>query len=157
MNEHVIRPAIGYGNLVLGVDRAVVRARFGDPNSVKVDDWGDGVVQERWCYRSHQIELDFDSDDEGRLSGINVFSPLAHIGGRELIGMQEPVFLDGFRRAGIDDIILEDDMEGTDCRQYSSERWNLSCWVTMGELESITVWPLYDETGDIPQWPSSGG
>jgi len=153
MDDLTIYPTIGYGTFRLGITREEARERHGEPDHVECETYTDGSSRERWTYFEPQCELDFDSDDEWLLGGFTIENERETIVGTQPVGMQEPVFLAALERGGLRDVVLEDEFEYVDSRSYESERWNLYFWVHCGSLEAITVWPLYDATGEIPQWP----
>jgi hypothetical protein len=56
-------------------------------------------------------------------------------------------------KAGIDDLIQADDVEDG-CLCYTSDAHGLMLWAVDGVVASVTLFPRYDETGDVPCWPA---
>lgn len=152
-----IQPGVGVGPLVLGMTQAEVREVLGEPEKTETDNDSDDKTRTiSWEYRDGDLEADFCSDDDDRLGTITIADPLATLMGAALIGLEEDEFLETASKAGIGPIELDEEFEEIDARDFVWEDKNISFWVSDGVLENMTVMPMYDESGEKPQWPSRG-
>lgn len=153
-----IHPGHGAGPFVVGTSRDALVAAVGPPDAVEVGSIA-GQGYETWSYEELGVEVRFEDTDVDRASWIVVTDPRAELAGLRPIGMPEDELVAALRAHGIGPIVRADDF-GAGLRDYEWPAANLSFWVTGGHVESVTVMPFYDETGDVPLWPSdarSGG
>ena len=149
-----ILPGIGYRGLVLGMTRDEVRGLLGEPTKEDTEQHDDKSKTVSWSFPDGSLEIDFCSDDDYKLGAITVADPDATVQGALLIGLTEKEFLAAAKKAGVGPIELEDEFKDIDARDFAWDDGNLTFWVSDGVLENVTVMPLYDKTGEIPQWPS---
>ena len=156
--EQSIRPGVGLGCLLLGTSRRDVRALLGEPINKREAREIDGVITHTWDYEWLGIQLIFQSDDSYRLGSIKTSYEWATLGNSRIVGLSESELL-GHDFEGLGPPVLEDDLEEAG-RVYGWYDLNLSCWVDADEdrecsvVTSVTIMPLYDRTGNVPQWPS---
>lgn len=149
--EHDIKPGGGLGPLTLGMREGSVRSLLGDPPDIRETDYGDGQMDRDWTYESLNLSLTFSEDDEFRLGAICTSFEWATLRGTRIVALTEQELLQG-EFGGLGPPVLEDDLEESG-KVYSWGTVNLSCWVVDGAVVSVSIMPLYDDTGDIPQWP----
>jgi hypothetical protein len=137
-SRYRIHPGYGVGAYVLGATREQVLALQEDP--VDVDREFD------------EAEVRFDADDDGRASWITVSHPDAEIAGIRPIGLPLATLQDKLRSAGLGPLILADEF-GDGMSDHEWPGGSLSFWISHGIVESVTVMPFYDPTGEIPLWP----
>lgn len=146
-----LHPGHGAGHFVLGSSPLALRSAAGDPETVEPGTHADDGL-ESWTYHGDAIEVRFDPEDGERVGWIVVRDPRATLAGLKLIGREEQTALDTLQRAGIGPIVLADDFGGG-MRDYEWAAGSLSIWVSDGVVESITLMPFFDETGNVPLWP----
>ena len=152
-----IRPFVGVDDIILGMDKASVLDALGEPDDRSLRTYEeDGSSNEEWEYERLGLELTFSSVDDWRLGTISVTSPDAELGEHQLIGLDEGDFLEKLRQTGIGPIELEDDFTELGSKDYVCDGQALSFWVHEGKLTAITIYPKYDESGNVPLWPEHG-
>jgi len=138
---------------LLGLPEHEVRSRIGEPTIVNEEDFGDGDITRTWEYEKLGLFLTFSEDDEFRLGIITTENESATLNGLRIIGISEQQLLDAqFGDLGSPE--LEDDFEENG-KDYVWDAASLSCWVSDGIVNSVSIIPLYDETGQIPKWPNA--
>lgn len=143
----LIKPLIGIDNIMLGSSKELVFDLLGQPASTKSDEWPDGTISESWLYPDTGLTLNFDSDDNYRLSTINLTSKEAELEGLKLIGLNISAVIKKYPS-----IILDEDLAG-DVKDYVYPEKEISFWVVNDIIENITLFPEYDKSNDLPIWP----
>lgn len=138
-----INPKIGIDDIKLGMNQNQVKSILGQPSSIEKE-----KHEESWLY-DHGIELMFQKVDLYLLGSITVTDPAAELDSKSIIGLGEQELLERFPY-----LALEDDFEENG-KDYTSSEKELSVWVSEGIVSNVTVFPNYDETGEIPLWPSN--
>jgi hypothetical protein len=156
MEDWEIRPGIGVGPLVLGVEMDDVIAEIGEPETAQTEVDPDGSTDDVWIYETSGLILTFSDDYDWRLGAITVEDPSISFNGHRWIGLSEDEFLALWRNEGLGDIALDDDFEESEMRAYASDDLSLCFWFVDGKLHSMTVMPFYDPSGEIPEWPEEG-
>jgi len=151
--EHDIHPGVGIGPLRLGMDRDTVRALLGDPAREDTRDYGEGDIIHDWEYEALRLSLSFASDHEDRLSCITTEADDATLSGEGIVGLTETQLLET-HFGDLGPPVLDDDFEEFG-KDFLWDDENLSCWLSDGYVDSVSVMPLYDPSGDIPQWPTA--
>ena len=152
-NDTEIHPGRGVGPLVLGMSRDEVREALGAPETEEEHTHEDDTQMVSWEFREGRLETDFSSDDDYRLGSITTADHESQIEGVALIGMRESEFLASAKDAGVGPLKLDAEFADLKARDYIWDKMNMSFWVREGVLESITVMPRYDRSGNVPQWP----
>ena len=150
--EHDIRPGVGFGPIMLGSREHDVSVILGDPPEVRDVDYGDGVNTRVWEFEMLGLSLSFSQDDDYRLGTITTSFEWATLGASRVVGLSETELLDG-DFDGLGPPTLDDDFQESG-KNYAWDAVGLSCWVSDGKVESVSIMPLYDDTGNIPQWPN---
>ena len=148
-----IRPMVGVNDVLLGSDRLTLCEALAEPDRIDSCQYDDGTTEETWCYDELGVEFVFQSDDDYLLGRIRIRSPQATLNGCRLIGLSEQEFLAQAKAAGLT-IVLDDDLDALQCRDYVCDDLNLSFWVCEGRLENICLMPQYDEQDENVIWPS---
>jgi len=143
----IIRPLIGIDNVRLGSSKQSIFDILGQPGSTKSDEWPDGTISESWLYPNLSLTLNFDSDDNYRLSTINLTSNEAEFEGLKLVGLNINTLIEKHPS-----IILDEDL-GNNVKDYMLPEKELSFWVVNDIIENITLFPEYDKSNDLPIWP----
>ena len=146
-----IKPKIGVDSIKLGMTRVQVEATWGKPDFIydfiPLED-RPNEIWEVWEY-SDGTELNFDSDENFLLGSINLYSPDALFENIRLIGLSERELKLKFPKIQLDD---DFELSGKD---YLLSDQEVSFWVVDGKIDNITISPEYDESGNIPIWPTS--
>lgn len=148
-----LKPHQGVDDIKFGSSMGIVARSLGAPGNKNRREFKDESCDEVWEYPRLGLSLTFSSDDDWLLGTITVESEEADLEGCRLIGLEEQVFLLTARQAGIAPIELDDDFEELGSRDYVCRKLDISFWVSEGILTSITLFPKYDESGEIPIWP----
>ncbi len=155
MNEIIIRPFIGVGDAILGSSEARILEVLGEPTSIEDEYYGQEEIAENlskiYKYDDLEIDLTFSAADEFKLGTITVYSTAASIYGIKLIGLHENDFLKKALELGHGKPVLDDDW--TEYRDYVIDSLELSFWVLEDIVDNVSIFPQYDETGNIPLWP----
>lgn len=146
------KPFIGISPLILGMSRENVRSLVGSPDTIESTELSVGEPEETWFYRSTQLSVSFRGGDDWRLSSITTESPCTSINGVALVGNDVNLLVETLARAGISDLKMTDDFNEFG-RCWQSEGSGLMLWAIEGRVNRATLFPEYDVTGDIPQWP----
>ena len=147
-----IIPQGGINGLSLGIEKPVALNILGEPDDRTYATHEDSSSEEKWEYSDIGVELTFYSEDNWLLGSIAVESEDAELIGQHFIGMDENEFLEKTREVGIE-VELEDDFKELGLKDYFSDELDLSFWIHDGKVSSITIFPKYDKSGEIPLWP----
>jgi len=154
IQQIIIKPLIGIEGLPLGIEMSDVIDILGEPDERSTREYeADGSIDKIWEYCDIGLTLTFSSDDDWKLGNITVESPNAELKGCRLIGLDEDEFLQEFQQAKLGSIKLDDDFTELGSRDYVCNELELSFWIQDGKLDSITIFPQWDESGNIPLWP----
>jgi len=145
----IIKPLIGIDNVTLGSPKQTIFDILGQPDSTNSDEWPDGTISESWLYPKLSLTLNFDSDDNYRLSTINSTSNDAELEGLRLIGLNINTLINSHPS-----ITLDEDL-GNNVKDYVYPEKEISFWVVNDIIENITLFPEYDKSNDLPIWPVS--
>ena len=136
-------PKVGLDNILLGMNRSQARSVLGEPMSIEHD-----PDEEHWHYEQG-IELTFQKDYLYLLGSITISSASAELDSMQIVGLSEEGLLRRFPFFSIDD-----DFEELGSKDYLSSEKELSVWLSDGVVSNITIFPEYEETGEIPIWPN---
>ncbi len=148
-----IKPYIGIGNICLGSTRRDILRICGKPDRHSVINFSNGSCDKDWEYFNFGLTLCFSSTDGWVLGTINVESEKAALFGHNFIGLREAEFLEKIKQSDIPPIVLEDDFVELGSRDYMCDELGLSFWIQDGIVDSITIFPRYDKSGETPIWP----
>ena len=143
----ILKPLIGIDNIVLGSSKKVIFDLLGEPDSTSSDEWPDGTISESWLYSESNLTLNFDSDDNYRLSTMSSNSKEAEFEGLKLIGLNINTLIKSHPS-----IILDEDLTGG-VKDYVYPEKEISFWVVNDIIENVTLFPEYDKSNDLPVWP----
>ena len=149
----IIEPLIGINGLQLGKDMSDVVDIIGEPDERSSRQFPDESEDKTWEYSNIGLSLTFSSDDDWKLGVITVEAADAELSGHCFIGLEEKVFLDQIEEARITPTVLDDDFRELGSKDYKCDRLGLSFWIQDGKVSSITIFPKYDESGEVPLWP----
>ena len=147
-------PLYGFEPFVLGRTKEQIERLAGAPSKVRFAHPDASSVEEIWRYGALGIELGFGSDDEWRLCNITIDSPRIAVNGVCFVGAGTGALEELAASAGITDIKLTDDFEESGAC-YMSDAHHLMLWAVDGAIVNVTLFPQYDDSGQVPLWPQS--
>lgn len=146
-------PHHGILPFVLGMTRSQVLVAAGQPDKVETNDWGAGSLQ-TWSYDSMQVRVTFDEEEDWRMNSITIEGPANTIKGHSLIGCEADALELLAAEAGMPDVRQTDDFdENGKC--HASELFDLQFWELGAKIVNVTLFPLYEEGGNVPRWPAA--
>lgn len=146
-------PHHGIPPFILGMTRSQVLVAAGKPDKVEMNDWGAGA-SETWSYDSRQVMVTFDGDEDWRMNSIIIEGSANTINGSSLIGCEADALALLAADAGIPDVEQTDDFEENG-RCHASELFDLQFWEVEGKIVNVTLFPLYEEGGNVAHWPAA--
>lgn len=102
--------------------------------------------EECWTY-SNGLELLFLKEDLFLLSSITTTNLEAQLEAKPIIGIAESELLKQFPY-----LVITDDFEENG-KNYASEEMEIAVFVVDGLVVNVTIFPHYEQTGQIPIWP----
>jgi len=143
----IIKPFIGIDDLRLGSTMKQAFDYIGGYDEHRT--WAyDIYTSQIWKHKELGIELVFYNMDGYHLSQISTSSPKTEFKGINPIGKSEQELLALFPS------IRTSDNPGDYSKSYYLDKWGLSFSVIEGKVESVTIFPLYDENAGDVRWPS---
>lgn len=148
-----IIPHVGFELVKFGMTQEAVESKLGKPSEV-YEEKIEGVQEVVMDYQDIGVDLSFSSSDNFKLGTISFYERGVLVNDVEFIGMKEEDFLAAADEAGITDLMLEDDFDDLDSKDYYSDDLSISFWLVDGRVDSITVFPAYDpEDEETVLWP----
>src|SRR5690606_6757871 len=148
-----ILPHIGFKNIKFGFSKTQVVDILGEPNIEETSNFEDGSSDISMVYNELGLTLVFSSEDDFRLSSVTFYTSEATLNGESFIGKNEEFLFENAKAKSIDELFLDEEFEDLNAKDYSSEKLGLAFWVQQGILDSITIFPEYDEKGEEIIWP----
>lgn len=154
MENKEIVPGRGVGEVLLGMTRDQVEKIIGKPDEIEEVDYDDGESAITWFYYDLQIDLNFESEDELRLSFISVENENYSLGGKINVGMDKQAVLKACEELGFSNVEIEDFSSEDVPNQelIGLEKENLNFWLTDGKLDEIQFGPFWEDD-ETPIWP----
>lgn len=142
-------PHTGIDTLRLGSSRDAVREQLGAPDRTSRDHHEDGEISEIWVYRLMRLELSFDSEHDYRLSHITSYHPYTLLRGFNPIGMAPKFLLQKYPHLDLDVELAAGES------YYTDHVLDLTFGVARGKVVSVTVFPEYEDNGEVVVWPGA--
>ena len=101
-----------------------------------------------------QAEIKFEDEFDWRMSSITIEAPSATVKGASLIGCGATDLSFLAASAGIPDVRQTDDFEESG-KCHASELFDLQFWEHEGKIIKITLFPQFEESGNVPRWPAA--
>lgn len=154
MENKKITPGRGVGEILLGMTRNQVEQLIGKPDEIEETDYDDGGSAITWFYYDLQFDLNFESEDDMRLSFISVENEDCLLSGKIKAGMDKQAVLDacaelGFSAPDIEDFSSDD---APNQELVGLEKENINLWFTDGKLDEIQFGPFWEDD-ETPIWP----
>lgn len=146
-------PLRGFPPFVFGMTRAEVRAAAGEPDLIEKVESDFAGTAERWDYTLRQVQITFGEDEQWKVEAIDVLDGSVTIGGIQLIGVSAGALPALAAKAGIADLVPQDFDEFG--KSHESDQHGLLFWEVDGVIVNFTMFPAYDETGDVVLWPDT--
>lgn len=142
-----IIPFVGFNDIKFGYSKDEVKKIIGTPDTTESVQFPDGSSTDSWMYNNLEIELNFDSDEEYRLSRITFYSPTAVLEGVCVIGKSEEELVKCFPKVYLDETNLNSG------GNYEYLEKDISFWVVDGVVANFTLFVQFDETRHGILWP----
>ncbi len=154
MEKAEIVPGRGIGEILLGMTQEQVEKIVGKPDEIEEVDYDDGESAITWFYYDLQIDLNFESEDDLRLSFISVENENYALGGKIKVGMDKASVLAACKELNLSDPEIEDFSSEDVPNQelIGLEKENLNLWFTDGRLDEIQFGPFWKDD-ETPIWP----
>ena len=154
MENKKIIPGRGVGDVLLGMNREQVEKILGKPDEMEEVDYDDGESAITWFYYDLQIDLNFESEDDNRLSFISVENEEFSVGDKLKVGQSKEAALAACKELGFSKPDVEnfssDDVPNQELAGLEKE--NLNLWFTDGTLDEIQFGPFWKDD-ETPIWP----
>lgn len=151
--EKVIKPRIGFDQVKLGQSRDEVSAILGKADAEHIEKFEDGSENQILSYDVLDIELTFSSEDDNKLGTITFNSAEFTYEGKSLIGISEDELLLLAKNMGLNDLEKEEVFEDLNAQDYFSKSSDLSFWIQDGKVDSISLFPEYEDDDETIIWP----
>ena len=145
-----IRPKIGIDIIRFGMNMNEVRSLWGQPESIKHFTPLEEQPENRsvnWEYSNGTV-FSFDSEDDFLLTCISSTSESALISGHSLVGNSIKEL-----KLRYPTLALDDDFEENG-QDHVIPELEVSIWSLNGIVDSVTIFPEYDSSGNNILWPS---
>ncbi|NJO88476.1 MAG: hypothetical protein HC831_05540 [Chloroflexia bacterium] len=155
MEKAEIVPGRGVGEILLGMTQNQVENIIGKPDEIEEVDYEDGESAITWFYYDLQIDLNFESEDDLRLSFISVENEKYSLGGKIKVGMDKASVLAACKALNLSEPEIEDfsSEDVPDQELIGLEKENLNLWFTDGKLDEIQFGPFWKDD-ETPIWPN---
>ena len=142
-----VYPHRGVDDLLLGSSQDEITAALGAPDRSCEDAHQDGELSAVWTYRMLRLELSFDSDNDFRLSHITSYHPYTLVRGFNPMGLSGKLLLMKYPHLDLEVEISKDE------KYYTDRVLDLTFGIARAKVVSVTVFPEYDESGEVVKWP----
>lgn len=149
-----IIPHIGIGHIKFGLNEAEIIDLLGEPTRYeRVAFEADQSEMVTLYFDSHGLELCLSSDEDFRLDSITIRSEVYQLFGVSYWGRAETFLVEASEKDALSDLKLTDEFPQIHARDYHSDALGLSFWIQDGIINPITMFPAYDASGNVVQWP----
>ena len=148
-----IIPYFGFDKIKLGLTLGQIELLLGKASENNKETYSDNSIDMILKYHNLGIDFTFSSDDDFRLGTITFYSNDFTLKGKKLIGLNEEEFVSKSSLI-FSDIELEDDFQELNSKDYTSNSNGISFWIDNGIVESISIFPDYENDDETPIWPN---
>ncbi|MCP5016844.1 MAG: hypothetical protein GY938_16480 [Ketobacter sp.] len=153
MSMYTILLGKGLGDFWFGSTEEEALEYFGMPDDIDEFEYEGGEWTKVWKYDDQSISFSFDSEDNFRLSDIEISNPNCELFGYKLIDKTKQEVLDILQKFDLGSWECGDMSEDIpDCENVSYDEKSLNLWFKNGELEYIQFGYLTTDEKK-PQWP----
>ncbi len=143
-------PFVGFGNIRLGMTRAMVCTQLGEPDRVEPDPYGNVSL----VYVRAGLECTFRTAHGDRLSSVTFESPGFLVGNSEVVGIAVQRLVKLGEDGVLPGLYLEQDFPELESGNYACDSLGLAFWTCEVVVENMTLYPRYDDTGEHPIFPT---
>lgn len=151
-----IKPGYGLGILKFGMTRNEVDELLGNPNEIEKHEYSDSETEltEAWHYDDLELSLEFDEQEDWKLTTISVSSEFYKFKEKQLIGIDQNKLLLLLKELDIDDFEVEDlsPIENPSHKLISIYDLGINFWFENEVLMEVQWCPLFNEDDSI-NWP----
>jgi len=151
-----IKLGIGLGPIRFGMTKAEVKLILGAPTNVEIFSYSDSDedMTECWDYQELDLSLNFDEEENWKLTMISVTSKFYELEGVSLIGLNGEGLLAQLNKLNIGKVEIEDFSEEDifDNELIEIEDKSLSFWLNDDVLDEIQWTPFFIDE-DTLDWP----
>jgi len=144
----------GVGSILLGMNRKQVEDILGKPDEIEEVDYDDGGSALTWFYYDLQIDLNFESEDDLRLSFISVENEDFSLQSEIKVGQTKEAVIKACKELGFSNPDIENFSSEDVSNQelIGLEKENVNLWFTDGTLDEIQMGPFWEDD-ETPIWP----
>lgn len=144
----------GVGDIKLGMTKEQVEAVIGQPDNVDEMDYDDGGSAVTWMYFDLQIELNFESEDDFKLSFISIENSEMELKEKIKVGMTKEEVVTACEELGFEVPEIEkfDTKDAPDQELLALEKENVNLWFTNNMLDEMQMGPFWQDD-ETPIWP----
>ena len=148
-----IIPYFGFDKIKFGLTLGQTELLLGKSSENNKESYSDDSSNVVLKYHNLGFNLTFSSDNDFRLGTITFYSKDFSIKGKKLIGLKETEFV---MRSNLifSDLQLDDDFIELNSKDYTSNSNGISFWINNGIVESISIFPNYQNDNETPIWPN---
>ena len=148
-----IIPYFGFDKIKLGLTLGQIELVLGKPSQKDRETYDDNSIDMIFKYHNLGVDLTFSSDDNFRLGTITFYSNSFSLKGKKLIGLKEKEFV---MKSNLifSDVELDHELKELNSKDYTSNSNGVSFWIDYGIVESISIFPDYQDDGETPIWPN---
>jgi len=147
-----IIPYVGFDKIKLGLTLGQVERLLGKPNEQIRNQYSDNSNEVILEYHKLGVDLIFSSDEDYRLGSITFNSSAFTLKGKKLIGINESELIFRFKSL-FPDLKLDDDFKELNMKDYVIDSTGISFWLDNGTVESVTLFPNYQDDNETVIWP----
>jgi hypothetical protein len=151
-----IKLGVGLGPVKFGMTRAQVKFILGEPSNKETFSYSDSDddLTECWEYQELALSLNFDEEEDWKLTMISVTSDFYQLEGVSLVGLDGEALLDKLNKLNIGEIEIEDFSEDEifNNELIEIEEKSVSFWLNDDVLDEIQWTPFFIDE-DTLDWP----
>lgn len=151
-----IKLGVGLGPIRFGMTKAEVKLILGKPSNAETFSYSDSDedLTECWDYQDLELSLNFDEEENWKLTMISVTSKFYELEGISLIGLNGEQLLAQLNKLKIGKVEIEDFSEEDvfDNELIEIEDKSLSFWLNNDVLDEIQWTPFFIDE-DTLNWP----
>jgi len=151
--KNEIIPYVGFDKIKLGQTLGQIELLLGKATEKNRETFSDDSLTMTLKYHNLGIDLNFSSDDDFRLGTMTFYSKEFTLNGINLIGLKEIEFMMKSKMV-FSDLELDDDFKELNAKDYTSNSNGISFWIENGIVESISIFPDYQDDDETPIWPN---
>jgi len=148
-----IIPYFGFDKIKFGLTLGQTELLLGKSSENNKESYSDNSSDIILKYHNLGFNLNFSSDNDFRLGTMTFYSKEFSLKGKKLIGLKETEFV---MKSNLifSDLQLDDDFTELNSKDYTSNSNGISFWINSGIVESISIFPNYQEDNETPIWPN---